>query len=202
MSNTSKEFYNSNLQKLGYTSRQDIIENLYIDSLKNSYIRLNKKIGVENEIRDRFRDDLYYNSNSELKKWLQLEIIYLDWEDWSFAADKSLRRTDFVFKLSGFKFVVECKRLKYADKKYIEQGLERFITLIYAETDVYVAMMGFVTAGDKKTIAGNLRTKISTLKHTNKITKVSTLPSFESNHTKSNNLEIDIYHLFFEFSLS
>ena len=127
MSNSSEEFYIQNLDKLGYSSRQDIIENLYIVALKNSYKRLNKNIGNENEIRDRFRDDLYFNPDSELKNWLQIDVIYLDWENWTFAADKSLGRTDIIFKFSGFKFIIECKRLKYADKEYIDEGIERFI---------------------------------------------------------------------------
>lgn len=202
MNNSPSVFIDFNVSKLGYSSKQDLIENLFIKSLVESYTRLNKNIGIENEIRDRFRDDLYSNPSSLLKKWLDFDIIYLDWENWHFASDKSLGRTDFAFKISGLKFIVECKRLKSADNAYIKEGLERFISLKYGKDDTFGGMIGFVISGNKLNIATELNNKISNLSHTNTINTVSSIPSFESNHTKDNNGQIDIYHLFFDFSLS
>lgn len=202
MSNSPSDFIDFNISKLGYSSKQDLIENLFIRSLVESYTRLNKIIGIENEIRDRFRDDLYFNPSSLIKKWLDFDIIYLDWENWHFAADSSLGRTDFTFKLSGFKFIVECKRLRSADNAYIIEGLERFISLKYGKNDAFGGMIGFVISGNKFNIATELNKKISNLSHTNTINTVTSIPSFESNHTKLNNGQIDIYHLFFDFSLS
>ena len=67
---------------------------------------------------------------------------------------------------------------------------------------LYGGMIGFVVGGNKHKIAKNLRKRVSSLKHTNHSTALTQIPTFESNHTKQNMLEIDIYHLFFEFSLS
>lgn len=202
MSNSPSDFIDPNLLKLRYSSKQDLIENLFIKSLMESYTRINKNIGIENEIRDRFRDDLYFHPASLLKKWLDFDTIYLDWENWHFGIDNSLGRTDFTFKLSGLKFIVECKRLRSADNAYVNEGLERFISLKYGKNDYFGGMIGFVISGNKSDIATKLNIKISSLSHTNTITSVSSVPSFESNHTKVNNIQINIYHLFFDFSIS
>jgi len=178
MDNSSSAFINSNLSKLGYTSKKDIIENLFIKSLIESYGRINKAIGIENEIRDRFRDDLYFHPLSLLKKWLDFNVLYLEWENWHFGADKSLGRTDLVFKLSGMKFIVECKRLKNPHNAYVTEGLNRFISLKYAKEDEFGVMVGFIVAGDQFTITSKLRTKISRLSHTNRLSEISAVPSF------------------------
>src|SRR3990170_1634489 len=148
MSTSQLDFINSNLSKLGYSSKQDIIENLFIKSLLISYNRIDKTIGIENEIRDRFIKDLY-TTDSEIKKWLQNKIIYLDWENWVFTSEYELARTDITFKLTGLEFIIECKRLKSTDKAYIDEGLERFINLKYSKNDEHAGMIGFVVSGDK-----------------------------------------------------
>lgn len=202
MDSSPSNFILQNLPKLDYGSNQDFIENLFIRSLIESYNRIDKNVGIENEIRDRFRNDLYFHPDSKLKKWLQLQIVFLDWENWHFGADQSLGRTDFAFKLSGLKFIVECKRLKKPHNEYITEGLERFISLKYAKEDEFGAMAGFIIAGDQFNIASKLRTKISRLPHTNGLTEISSVPSFESSYSRNNNISIDIYHLFFDFSIS
>lgn len=201
MSSSQSDFINSNLLKLGYASKQDIIENLFIQSLIESYNRIDKNIGIENEIRDRFRDDLYFHNDSLVKKWLQLNIIFLDWENWVFTSGRELARTDITFKLSGIKFIIECKRLKSADKAYIEEGVERFISLKYSEGDEYSGMAGFVIAGDKTSICKDLKDKIASLKHTTTISKISSFDRFTSNHIRIDKTQIEVYHLFFNFNL-
>ena len=152
MSSSSSDFIKVNLAKLGFDSKQDIIENLFIKSMHNSYVRLDKTISHENDIRDRFIEDLKF-SPSRLRGWLQLKAIYLDWENWVFTPDGDKARTDITFKLSGLQYILECKRLKYVDKAYIEEGIDRFVSLKYAEGDDQAAMVGFVINGDKTTIA-------------------------------------------------
>lgn len=201
MGSSPADFIKSNLSKLGYSSKQDIVENLFISSLLESYNRINKNIGIENEIRDRFRDDLYQHNNSPIKKWLQLKIIYLDWENWIFTNEFKLARTDITFKLTGLQFVIECKRLKTADKAYIDEGLERFINLKYSEGDEYAGMIGFVISGETVKICGNLKLKIEALSHTNSISDISSIPSFDSYHSRIDRTKIKIYHVFFDFKL-
>ncbi len=89
------EFINANLSALGFSSKRDLIENLYLRSIAESYGRLKKSISTENEIRDRFVYDIY-NFDSKLKKWLQLKVIYLDWENWKFTPEFKLARTDIL----------------------------------------------------------------------------------------------------------
>lgn len=201
MSDSQSDFINYNLSKLGYTSKQDIIENLFIKSLVDSYNRVDKNIGVENEIRDRVVKDLY-TVDSEIRKWLQLKIIYLDWENWVFTHEFELGRTDIVFKLTGLQFIIECKRLRDANNAYITEGLERFISLRYARGDEFAGMIGFIIAGDKVEICKELKGKIDILPHTISISSILLPSSFNSNHIRIDQTQIGIYHLFFDFNLS
>jgi len=201
MNSNSSDFINFNLSKLGYSSKQDIIENLFLKSLTESYNRIDKNIGMENEIRDRFMKDLYY-TNTDIKKWLQLNIIYLDWENWVFTDGFEVARTDVTFKISGLRFIIECKRLKTADKEYIDEGLERFIVLKYAKGDDFAGMIGFVISGDKLNICKGLNTKIKSLKHTSSISCVDPGISFTSEHERIDKTQIKIYHFFLDFSLT
>lgn len=200
MRNSQSDFINSNLSKLGYSTKQDIIENLFIKSLIESYNRIDKNISVENEIRDRFIKDLY-TTDSQIKRWLQLKIIYLDWENWVFTNEFELARTDITFKLTGLEFILECKRLKSPDKAYIDEGLEQFIKLKYSKGDEYAGMIGFVVSGDSKIISNELRNKIEVLVHATSISNISSLNRFESNHARIDKTQICVYHLFFDFKL-
>ena len=199
MSASQADFVASNLSKLGYSSKRDIIEKLYIASLRQSYQRITKSISTENEIRDRFCDDLYKHPQSSIRNWLQLRIIYLDWENWGFASDGTKTRSDFNFKFSGMQFVIECKRLSYADKAYIDEGLERFVTLKYAQGDEYAGMIGFVISGDQYKISEGLQKKIKILDHTLAVIPTSPVPLFNTSHKRSDASEIELYHMFFDF---
>lgn len=201
MSDSQSDFLNYNLSKLDYSSKKDIIENLFIKSLVDSYNRVDKNIGVENEIRDRIVKDLY-SVDSEIKKWLQLKIIYLDWENWVFTPEFELGRTDIAFKLTGLQFIIECKRLRNANNAYITEGLDRFISLRYARGDEFAGMLGFVIAGDKVEICKELKGKVDDLSHTLSTSEVFYSPSFNSIHNRIDQTQIGIYHLFFDFNLS
>ncbi|MBW8334084.1 MAG: hypothetical protein K0M40_18840 [Prolixibacteraceae bacterium] len=200
MSNSQTDFINANLSMLEYSTKQDLIENLFIKSLIESYNRINKSIGIENEIRDRFMKDIY-TTDSEIKKWLQLKIIYLDWENWVFTNEFELARTDITFKLTGLEFILECKRLKSPNKAYIDEGLDRFIKLKYSKGDEYAGMIGFVVSGDKMLICNGLKNRIDNLDHTISTTDITLTPSFNSHHKRIDNTQISIYHLFFDLMI-
>ena len=200
MNNSQSDFINANLSKLGYSTKQDIIENLFIKSLVESYNRIDKNIGIENEIRDRFMKDIY-TTDSEIKRWLQLKIIYLDWENWVFTNEFELARTDITFKLTGLEFIIECKRLRFPDKAYIDEGVDRFIKLKYSKGDEYAGMIGFVVSGDKMLICNGLKNRIGNLDHTISITDITLNPSFNSHHKRIDNTQICIYHLFFDLMI-
>ena len=200
MSAAQGDFVRSIISQIGYDSKKDLIENLFIKSLKESYNRIDKNIGHENEIRDRFVKDLY-QTDSEIKKWLQLKYIDIIWENWVFTPDFELARTDIAFKLSGLHFILECKRLKSADKAYIDEGLDRFVNLKYAQGDEYAGMIGFVISGDKYAISEGLQSKIEPLTHTQSLKKTLPIPFFNSIHQRTDNSQIELYHLFFDFKL-
>jgi hypothetical protein len=201
MSSTQTEFIANNLSNLGYTSKQDIIERLYLFSLIGAYDRVDKTISTENDIRDRFCDDLHKNEKSPLRKWLQYKIIFLNWENWSFSGDGAQVRSDFSFKFSGMEFIIECKRLKSADGAYITNGLERFINLQYAEGDELAGMIGFVISGDQAAISSTLQSKIEALAHTLAVSPSSPTPFFNSSHQRSDTSSIWLYHMFFDFKI-
>lgn len=202
---TQAEFVRFNLSKLGYSSKEDLIENLYLKSIIDSYQRINKTISIENDIRDRFVHDLYHHE-SDIKKWLQLQVIHINWERWMFKNEDDLGRADLSFELSGMDFIIECKRLKHADKRYFEEGLRRFLDGDYAERDEFAGMLGFVVAGDKTKISQSLREKSL---------KYDTIDSdfasdsyhawdvgFKGSHRRKDATSINVYHLFFDFQVS
>ena len=201
MSASQADFVQSIIHQIGYNSKQELIEKLFIQSLKDSYNHIDQNIGHENEIRDRFMKDLY-QTDSEIKKWLQLKYIDLIWENWVFTPDFKLARTDIAFKLTGLHFILECKRLKSADKAYIDEGLERFVNLKYAKGDEYAGMIGFVVSGDKDSISLGLQDRVKPLHHTRSIIRASPSPFFNTSHQRSDKSQIELYHLFFDFAIS
>jgi len=200
MSADQTAFFNAILNRMGYSSKRDIIDRLLLGSLVNSCARVDKNIGQENEIRDRVILDLL-QTDTDIRKWLQNKWIDLLWENWVYTPDFELARTDIAFKMTGLHFVIECKRLKHADKAYIAEGLNRFIELRYAVGDEYAGMIGFVVSGDKTSICTNLRRTIEGLNHTTNASEVSDIPSFTSQHIRTDRTEIEIHHLFFDFQL-
>lgn len=205
MNSLQSEFIEFNLSKFGFKSIEDLIENFYLKSIVDSYNRINKTISIENDIRDRFINDFYHVSPI-IKKWLQLQILHVNWERWVFKKDSELGRADLSFEISGLDFIVECKRLKNASQKYIDDGLHRFIKLEYAENDTYSGMLGFIINGDIKTIKSSLFQKcksVNLLKSDfSKSNYNAWTNSFKTAHSRVDNSEIKIYHLFFEFNQS
>lgn len=202
--NNKDQFIQFGLSILGYKSKQDLIENLYIKSIYDSYERINKCIGIENDIRDRFVYD-FYHENLLLKKWIQSNILYVNWERWVFKNEDDLGRTDLSFALSGFEYVIECKRLKNSSQKYIDDGLCRFINKEYSKNESYSGMIGFITGGDIGNICSSLRGKCKLVNYyesefvrsKNNVSETS----FITSHNREGGEVINIYHLFLEFRM-
>lgn len=203
-----QEYYQYGLGKLGYKSKKDVYENLYLKAIVDSYRRIDKTPGLENEIRDRFIFDLE-RENLLTKNLIQNNILQLDFERQHFVSKLEKRRSDIVFFLSGFdRFIIECKRLfKEVSKnsEYINEGLKRFVELKYSDKANFAGMMGFVVAGNILSITNDLSAKVKdyffALTQSNLSTKtcVDWEYSFQSKHNRMNNTQIHIYHLFFEF---
>lgn len=65
-----------------------------------------------------------------------------------------------AFYATGLKIVIKCKTLKFADKKYLKEGIKRFIELKYAKKDGFAGMLGFIIAGNSEKIIENLKKKV------------------------------------------
>ncbi|MFY9308717.1 MAG: hypothetical protein WAQ28_06645 [Bacteroidia bacterium] len=198
------QFVQFGLRRLGYKSKQDLIENLYIKSIYDSYERIDKCIGIENDIRDRFIHD-FYHDNRFLKKWIQSNILYVNWERWVFKNKDDLGRTDLSFALSGFEFIIECKRLRNASDKYIKDGLNRFINKEYSENESYSGMIGFVVGGDNRKICSALMEKCKLVNYCEsefvRSNSIASKTSFYTSHNREGKDAINIYHLFLEFRI-
>jgi hypothetical protein len=202
--NKRNQFIQFGLRVLGYKSKQDLIENLFIKSINDTYNRIDKNIGIENDIRDRFIYDFYYKSNM-LKGLINRNILFVNWERWVFKNEDDLGRTDLSFAISGIEFMVECKRLKSANSQYINEGLHRFINKDYSENESYAGIMGFVVEGDIQNICFSLETKCKRESYCeNDFVKKKTYNaenSFITSHKRNKIENINIYHLFFVFNL-
>jgi|SRR5690606_19991372 len=201
--NDPQVFLKANLGLFGFQSKQELIEKVFLQSLTDSYNRIVHTVSTENDIRDRFVKDIY-STPSTLRDWLQGSLMYLDWENWKFTASVTLARADISFKLTGCEFIIECKRLKSADKAYIDEGLERFRTLHYAKGHNYAGMIGFIINSKGSTILSGLKSKVQS--HYSVSTPFSSAhfggisSSFLSTHERVDQTKINVYHLFFEFN--
>ena len=201
--NKKGQFIALNLGCLGYKSKQDLIENLYLKAISDTYNRINKHIGIENDIRDRFIYDFYHVSPL-LKKLIQTNIIYVDWERNVFKNAEDLGRTDISFAISGFEFIIECKRMKNASQKYIDEGLTRFINGEYSSEESYAGMIGFITEGNPEYIYEKMKARCKTESFINSSFVAETLNGFKhyfkTTHKRKKMPIVNIYHLFLQFN--
>jgi uncharacterized protein (UPF0297 family) len=201
--NKKDQFIALNLGCLGYKSKQDLIENLYLKAISDTYNRINKHIGIENDIRDRFIYDFYHVSPL-LNKLIQTNILYVNWERWVFKNEEDLGRTDISFAISGFEFIIECKRLKNVNQKYIDEGLTRFVNGDYLSRESYAGMIGFITEGDPDYIHEQMKEKCKTESYINSSFIAEPLIGFKyyfkTTHMRKKMPIVNIYHLFLEFN--
>ncbi len=204
MSNKN-QFVQFGLGMLGYKSKQDLIENLFIKSIFDTYSRLDKNIGIENDIRDRFIYD-FYQVSAILKGLINTNILFVNWERWVFKNEDDLGRTDLSFAISGIEFVVECKKLNSASSQYIDEGLHRFINKNYSENESYAGMIGFVVKGDIKSICSLLKVKCKQESYCENdfvlSKKIIAENTFVTSHFRNGIDAINIYHLFLEFNIN
>lgn len=199
-----EEFMYFALDKLGFKTKEELYENLYLRAFIDSYRRIGKDSILEEKIRDKFVYDFEWK-NPLTKDLIQQQILILTWERWLNAAEEEKSRADISFSISGFEFIIECKRLKYADYRYLDDGVKRFVRLKYAKNDTHGGMIGLVIGGDIEKIVNNLKPKVKGFHFSpgfENLLKKSCLTwehSFQSVHDRSDNTCIHLYHLFFDF---
>jgi len=202
----AKPFMSCALYKLGFKSKEDLFENLYLKAIIDSYHRIKKDSILEGKIRDRFVFDLELE-NPWTKDWIQLQILSLNTERRIIVSEEERSRADISFFISGVgDFTIECKRLESADTRYLDGGIGRFVELKYAKYDSrHAGMIGFVINGEIKPIVAALKTKVNEFHFSpgfeNLLKKRCSdwEYSFQSRHDRSNNTQIHLYHLFFDF---
>lgn len=199
-----EEFFDNLKQNLSKYSSQKEIEELCYKGMIDSYNRVRLINGIsylnENGIRDKFIIDLE-DLNEMLRHPLENCIIKIIPE--SYNAHKR-RRTDIEFFLPFNKrsLIFECKKLSSAEKRYLDDGLLRFVELAYAQNEKDAAMVGFVVNRNFNTIIKKLREMVGEF-HIIHLYDKQVLDykySFQSLHRRSDNSEILISHLFFYFN--
>ncbi len=194
-----------------YPTRQDVIEQFYLRVIVDSYTRVRQIQGIqelsENKIRNQFVFDIQHKNplfmpfNKTVKPISENQIV----------TEQELLRSDIEFFISQYgAYVIECKKLKSAEKRYLTDGkgkggIERFTNLDYAADEEAAGMLGFIVKGEAGQIVRNLKQKIAAfcsardnafvLQH--KCAEYEL--SFQSKHIRTNHTEIHLYHLFFDF---
>jgi nitrogen regulatory protein PII-like uncharacterized protein len=197
---------NIGLHFLRFRSYKDIVEGLYLPAIVDSFRRLKNVQGIirltENEIRNHLVFDLE-NGNTILSPFLKTKTVKLTKENTLLLSPLETRRTDFEFFFSGFgDFVVECKNLKSAEQRYINEGVNRFVREDYSKSDESAGMIGFIVAeGKVNTIVTKLQEKIQKESSFVFNTNLQGLCagykySFHSTHSRVTQ-PIVLYHLFF-----
>jgi hypothetical protein len=192
------------LSHLGYKTKEDLYENLYLEAFIDTYRRIDKHSLLENKIRDDFVYDFEY-VNPLTSDLIQQGVITLNWERRLNVSEEEKRRADISFSISGLGFIIECKRLASAESKYLDEGIKRFIDLKYGKSDSHGGMVAFVIGGNIKKIAEIIKSKVKEFYFTigceDLLEKkcLSWEYSFQSRHDRINNTQIHLYHLFFDF---
>ena len=200
-----QQFYEFGALNIITKSKQEVIENIYLQSIIDSYPYIDKSYGLENNIRDRFYNDLK-NRNPLTKDLIEREILDITFERWEQVSETEKSRVDLQFFMSQHKFEVECKRLfeqPGMNKPYLDEGLIRFIELKYAEKSRYSGMIGFIVSGDIDKIHSEIYNEAIKFNAKNESIEAKQSKwknSFISHHKKLDNSEIVVYHLFFQFA--
>ncbi len=193
------------LQK--FEKPEDLIENVFLNSLIDSYSRIKEIEKIQDlsepQIRNKFQHDLIY-SNSLIKDLIKENIITFTAENQIINKNNELMRTDIEFIINGVvRFVVECKKMRTANKsQYVDAGISRFIwsEKYTNENDKYAGMCSFVFQIDVTKLIYGIKEKVKHCKlvKLNNNTICNFQYSFISKHTKLDNADILIYHLFFD----
>jgi hypothetical protein len=189
----------------GFDTISDFIENLYLKSFIDAYPKVKKIPRIseldENKIRDEFHNILCFECG-QISDWINNSSIRLGIENQIVTRAHERKRTDIELWIPKLKYVIECKKIKGANKKqYIDEGISRFINHIYiGENEEYAGMSSFVIGGRLENIIKGIIKKISQYSHIQTSDKkiCNFEPSFSSTHIKINGKKIHIHHLFFD----
>jgi hypothetical protein len=202
----TEEFFNSITPLLRYKTYSSLVEDIYISSLVESFERLKAVPGIadmtENHIRNHLAFDLE-NHNTLLYPFFQTKLLKLTKENTLLLSPEETKRTDIEFFISGAgDFVVECKKLQSADQRYISEGINRFVTKVYARSAQEAGLLGFVVGGKCASVMAGLRTRIGNERSFDKeyIHPTKTCGaykfSFHSLHKRESIAAILLHHLF------
>ncbi|HRH44817.1 MAG TPA: hypothetical protein PKY82_24475 [Pyrinomonadaceae bacterium] len=190
-----------------FKTRKDVID-LYLQAIIKSYNSIDKSVDDENKIRNRFYWDLT-TRNPLLEKYLEKNLIQINYEKWTMVSEEEERRVDLTFFISSFgSFEIECKcffGIQTEKGQYLTNGLIRFIDLKYAKKDEFAGMIGFVVKGNTDDIFNSNVTNAQNFHPTNPTKSIQNPTnsnwkhSFTSFHERTDKSEITIYHLLFEF---
>lgn len=205
-----------------YSTFKSVIENLYLIALTDSYERLIRiqeiNLLSENKIRNKIQYDFEHN-NKKITKYINDGTITFNSES-QIVTEENVYRTDIKLYCCYHKlhlFIIECKKFNPYNNDYIHghfnkekskyeyNGIERFTERIYAENEEFAGMIGFICSGDIDKIIKNLKLKVRNYKLVDNSEQlldqkyVNWEYSFQSKHIRSNDTEILLYHLFFNF---
>jgi hypothetical protein len=198
------EMPDSIIKFLKYTSTTDLIENLYLKALIDAYptVRAIKNICAfnENKIRNEFQHIIQYKSG-RLSLLIEERLITLGVENQIVTVSQENKRTDIEFNIPGLKYIVECKKVKGVNRaQYIDSGISRFVQHEYTNKyDYFASMCSFVVKGDVDKIVLGTKKRVDDY-HCTEIRddKIGTFDYFYSKHTKVDEAELLISHLFFD----
>jgi len=206
----SKDFFDNIQSKfLKFSSFENVVEELYLASIVDSYSRVVLISGIDTLIENQIRDKVYFdleNNNEILKEFIQNKTVKLTNEN-RIINEIEVFRTDIEFFVSTIgTFVIECKRLSSAEQRYVDEGVARFTSLQYSGNESEAAMLSFVVGGNVAAISKSLKEKCSKHEPTADIaTYLSSLclkqfHSFHSKHKRKSHDPILLHHLFFDFT--
>jgi hypothetical protein len=195
-----------------YGSKKELIEELYLKAIIDSYQRIKQISGIgkmsENEIRNKFIEDFKFY-NEKLVQYISNKTV----------TKNEIYKSDmeFITAIPENKFVVECKILNAAQQRYLQgkndkngvyhpDGIERYVELVYAKDDDFAGMMSFIVKGNPEKIVERLKSRVKKFYPSenaeNLINEkcVGWELSFQSKHLRKDETVIHLYHLFFDFT--
>ena len=186
-----------------YASKKEI-EDMCFLAIIDSYHRVKYVKGIanfnENSIRDQFIIDLE-KKNDIIKHALDNYLINIIPESYD-ALKKKRSDIRFILNIIQRNLIFECKKLKTAEERYLNDGLIRFIRLEYAENEDDAGMIGFIIHDtDFSPIIRKLKEKIRKFHFDTLIDgPLYEHPhSFQSVHIRIDHRKIKIGHFFFAF---
>lgn len=154
----------------------------------------------ENSIRNEFQYIIQYKSGY-LSSLIQQRLITLGVENQIVKEDKSNKRTDIEFNIPKLKYIVECKKVNGVNKaQYIDNGIARFVQHEYInKCDHFASMCSFVVKGNIEKLVLGIKKRVNDYNCMEiKDDKINTFSYFNSRHTKVDNGELLVAHLFFD----